>query len=155
MAQIDAGADVLCLADHATRDLCSPDSYRDFLAPIHRELAERIPCPLILHICGDTSDRIPYIRGTGLSGFHYDSKVSTREVRHLAGEKLALAGGISNYIIVLNGNEESIHNDITEKIECGVDIIGPECAVPLNSPYKNLKCIADEAKTFTRTAICS
>ena len=51
-----AGADALTLADHCTRDLCSPLAYRDFLAELHRELRQRIPVPLILHICCDTAD---------------------------------------------------------------------------------------------------
>ena len=65
-AQIAAGADAITLGDHCTRDLCSPDAYREFLAEIHQELHERICCPLILHICGDTSDRLDYIRQTGI-----------------------------------------------------------------------------------------
>lgn len=149
-AQIEAGADVLCLGDHATRDLCSPDSYRDFLKEMHQELAERIGCPLILHICGDTSDRIGYISETDIAAFHYDSKVPTCDVRKLAGERLGLAGGTSNYEIVLNGNEESIYKDVQEKGANGVDIIGPECAVPLNAPYRNLKMIADAARSVKR-----
>ena len=97
-AQIEAGADALCLADHATRDLCSPNAYREFLMGIHKELNERIPCPLILHICGDTSDRIGYIRETGIECFHFDSKVPVQKARQLAGGKLALIGGTSNFL---------------------------------------------------------
>ncbi len=42
-AQIDAGADCILLADHATRDLCSPRAYEQFLLPLHRRLAEEDP----------------------------------------------------------------------------------------------------------------
>ncbi|MFC1552434.1 uroporphyrinogen decarboxylase family protein [Candidatus Latescibacterota bacterium] len=147
-AQIDAGADAICLADHATRDLCSPDAYREFLFEIHRELSERIPCPVILHICGDTSDRIDYIRQTGLDCFHYDSKVSAREARELAGNNLALMGGTSNFDIIRKGTPETILEDVREKVENNIDIIGPECAVPLDAPYMNMKMLADEVKTY-------
>lgn len=142
-AQIDHGADALTLADHCTRDLCSPNTYRGFLVEIHQELHERIQCPLILHICGDTSDRLKYIRETGLPCFHFDSKVPTAEARKLAGEQLALMGGTGNIDIIRNGTQESIEGDITEKLQVGIDIIGPECAVPLDAPYKNLKRITD------------
>ena len=142
-AQVEHGADALTLADHCTRDLCSPDAYRDFLAEIHQELHERICCPLILHICGDTSDRLKYIRETELECFHFDSKVPAAEARRLAGEKLALMGGTSNIDVVRNGTPESIQEDIAEKLRVGVDIIGPECAVPLDAPYENLRTIAD------------
>jgi len=148
-AQVEAGADALCLADHATRDLCSPEAYRDFLMDAHRELHERIPCPLILHICGDTSDRIPYVTRTGLECFHFDSKVPADVARELAGEGLSLMGGTSNFSVVREGTPERIAADVAEKLRFNIDIIGPECAVPLDAPYRNLKLIADEVKRQT------
>ena len=148
-AQIDAGADALCLGDHATRDLCSPESYRDFLRDVHAELVGRIACPLILHICGDTSDRIGYIRETGVPCFHFDSKVSAKEARRLAGAKLSLMGGTSNFRVIREGTPETIAADVREKLECGIDIIGPECAVPLDAPYANMKMLAAEVKRLT------
>jgi [methyl-Co(III) methanol-specific corrinoid protein]:coenzyme M methyltransferase len=138
-AQIEAGADALTLADHATRDLCSPDAYRRFLLDVHRELSERLPCPLILHICGDTADRIESIRRTGVAGFHFDSKVPAARARELAGDTLALMGGTSNYSVVRDGTPEAIRADVSEKLACGIDILGPECAVPLDAPCANLK----------------
>ena len=146
MAQLEAGADTLCLADHATRDLCSPDAYRDFLLGTHRKFAERFPCPLVLHICGDTSDRIPYIRETGLSCFHFDSKVPTATARELAGERLALMGGTDNIAVIRNGDEESVRRDVEAKKRWGIEVIGPECAVPLDAPWANMKPLADAVK---------
>lgn len=143
-AQIQAGADALCLADHATRDLCSPDAYREFLKDIHAELAAELPVPLVLHICGDTADRIAHISETGLACFHFDSKVLACEARQLAGEHLALMGGTSNLEIIRKGTEESIRQDVREKIAAGIDVIGPECAVPLDAPYRNMQVLADE-----------
>ena len=143
-AQVEAGADALCLADHATRDLCSPDAYRDFLKETHAELVERIDCPLILHICGDTADRIRYIRDTGLACFHFDSKVPTAAARELAGDSLALMGGTSNFEIIRSGTPEKIAADVREKAACGIEIIGPECAVPLDAPFENMRLLVKE-----------
>lgn len=145
-AQIDAGADVICLGDHCTRDLCSPETYRDFLMEIHQELAERIKCPVILHICGDTSDRLGYIAETGIAAFHFDSKVDAKLARTLAGDKLSLMGGTSNFDIIRSGDPESIAHDVQEKFRCRIDIIGPECAVPLDAPLENLKALSREAR---------
>jgi [methyl-Co(III) methanol-specific corrinoid protein]:coenzyme M methyltransferase len=149
-AQIESGADALTLADHCTRDLCSPEAYRDFLGEIHRELHECIRCPLILHICGGTSDRLKYIRDTGIECFHFDSKVPCADARRLAGETLALMGGTSNINIVRNGTQEAITKDVEEKLRLGIDIIGPECAVPLDAPYKNLQTITEVTKKLSR-----
>lgn len=145
-AQVEAGADAVCLGDHATRDLCSPLAYRDFLLNIHRELVERIPCPLILHICGDTSDRIPYIRETGVACFHFDSKVASETARELAGERLALMGGRSNFAVIRQGMAEEIQRDVYEKLAPGIDILRPECAVPLDAPYRSLQRLAEAAR---------
>ena len=145
-AQIDSGADVITLADHCTRDLCSPETYRDFLKEIHQELKQRIHCPLVLHICGNTADRLPYIRETGLDCFHFDSKVGAVEARTLAGETLALMGGTSNVNIVRNGTPESIERDIAEKLQARIDVVGPECAVPLDAPHANLKTLVAAAR---------
>ena len=66
--------------------------------PLHRRLAGEIKAPVILHICGNTSDRIGMIAETGLACFHWDTKTGTAaEARRLAGSRLALMGGVSNY----------------------------------------------------------
>ena len=143
-AQIDAGADAVTLGDHCTRDLCSPAAYEEFLQDVHAELHERIGCPLILHICGDTSDRIGFIRKTGIECFHFDSKVPTAVARELAGDELSLMGGTSNFDIVRSPAPGAIARDVAEKLSLNIDIIGPECAVPLDAPWRHLKQIADE-----------
>jgi len=144
-AQIEAGADAISLPDHATRELCSPEAYRDFLADLHRELVERIPAPIILHICGDTADRIAFIRETGVACLHFDSRVPTRLARELAGDRLRLMGGTSNFSVIREGTPEVIAADVAEKLACRIEILGPECAVPLDAPWRNLKTFVAEA----------
>ena len=141
-AQLDAGADCLLVADHATRDLCSPQAYEQFLVPLHTRLAQEIDAPLILHICGNTSDRIGHIAGTGLDCFHWDTKTgSAQSVRNLAGDKMALMGGISN-ITLLQGSADDVAEQAAAARSGGIDIIGPECAIPLATPLENLKAVA-------------
>ncbi len=143
-AQIDAGADCILLADHATRDLCSPRAYEEFLVPVHRRMAEAIPVPVILHICGNTQDRIGLVAQTGLACFHWDTKTGRPEfARQLAGERLALMGGISNYKL-LRGTADEIAADAEAASRAGIDVVGPECAIPLATPLANLKAIAGE-----------
>lgn len=136
-AQIDAGADNMLVADHATRDLCSPEAYRDFVMPIHKELAAKMKVPTTLHICGYTLDRIKYINETGLNAFHYDSKNDDDEMRKAA-SKVALLGGTNNTQLLRSGTEEDIVKDIEKKLKAGIDVIGPECAIPLDTPLKNM-----------------
>jgi [methyl-Co(III) methanol-specific corrinoid protein]:coenzyme M methyltransferase len=141
-AQIDAGADCILLADHATRDLCSPAAYRDFLLPLHRQLAAEIKAPVVLHICGHTADRISMIAQTGLSCFHWDTKTGqSGEVRAVAGPRLALMGGVSN-LTLLRGTREEVVEQVEAAVIGDIDVVGPECAIPLLTPLENLKAIA-------------
>jgi len=147
-AQVKAGADVITLADHATRDLCSPESYRDFLIPIHSYLAQSIPVPAILHICGNTSDRIEYICQTGINCFHFESKVDACQAVSLAKGRVVLIGNINNPSTLLFGSCDDVAREVDYAAGCGVDMIGPECAVPLRTPLKNLKMVAHAAKRY-------
>ncbi len=141
-AQLDAGADCLLLADHATRDLCSPRAYETFLLDLHAQLVEAIPAPLILHICGNTVDRIGMIARTGVACFHWDTKTGAPEaVRKLAGDRMALMGGISN-MRLLQGTPDEVAAMARAAVDGGIDVIGPECAIPLATPLANLQAIA-------------
>jgi len=150
-AQVEAGVDCILLGDHATRDLCSPKAYEEFLLPLHSRLAEAIPAPVVLHICGNTSDRIGMIAQTGLECFHWDTKTGTPgEVRELAGDRLSLMGGIDN-MKLLQGTPEEIAADAVAAARSGTDIVGPECAIPLATPLANLRAIAAVGRNASGT----
>ena len=147
-AQVDAGADVITVADHATRDLCSPQSYRDFLIPIHTMLAQEIKAPIMLHICGDTLDRIEYICQTKVASFHFESKVDACKASLINNNRIKLIGNINNPSTLLFKKPEDVKKEVERAINCGIDIIGPECAVPLRTPLDNLKEISAAVKNF-------
>jgi len=149
-AQLEVGADALCLGDHATGDLVSAEAYHRFLLPIHQELAERIGGPVVLHICGDTSDRLSDIARTGFAGFHYDTKVPAREARELAGDGLALMGGVNDPLTLAAGDVDGVRREVREALAAGIDIIGPECAVPLDAPVRGLKAIREAVDDWFR-----
>ena len=144
-AQIEAGADCLTLADHLTGDLCSAATYRDFLLPAHQELHERIPCPILLHICGHTLDRLDYICQTGFEAFHFDSKNDARKTVEVAAGRVVLIGNVNNPETLLRSREDRVVEEVRYALDAGVEIIGPECAVPLNTEYRCLRLIAEAA----------
>ncbi|MBM4078868.1 MAG: MtaA/CmuA family methyltransferase [Planctomycetes bacterium] len=150
LAQIQAGADALTLGDHATGDLCSPLAYRDFLMAIHKELVARIPCPLILHICGDTVDRMRYIAETRVDCFHFDTRVAPAKARGLAQRDLSLMGGVNNPQTLLKGTPDDVRREVLAALDAGIDILGPECAVPLTTPKRNLAAIAQAVRDHSR-----
>ena len=140
-AQIDAGADALTLPDHATGDLVSGEYYRRYLFKIHRELVERLPVPLILHICGRTVDRLDDIAQTGMAAFHFESKNDPKEAMAIAAGRIAMVGNINNPEILLRGGAREVGEAVCAGLDSGVHLVAPECAIPLDTPVENLKAI--------------
>lgn len=147
MAQIEAGADVITIGDHLTGDLCRAETYRDFLLPVHQELARRIPAPVVLHICGYTLDRLDYIAQSGFAAFHFDSKNDAHKAAAIAGDRITLIGNVNNPTTLLGGDERRIVAEVVSDLQAGVPIIGPECAVPLNMESRWLKRIVEAARS--------
>ena len=138
IAQMEAGADALTLPDHATGDLVSGEYYERFLKDLHIEFVERIPVPLILHICGRTIDRMGYIAETGMAAFHFDSKNEPRESMDVVKERISLVGNINNPETLFARGPETVRDEVVANLEAGVQLIGPECAIPLQTAIENL-----------------
>ena len=145
-AQLKAGADVVVLADHATGDLVSPKTYEKFLLPVHRELVQRIGGPLILHICGNCADRLRMFVEAGFDGYHFEWQVDAKEAVRVVNREMSLVGNINNPTTLLRGTPEDVRQQVRYSVAAGVDIIAPECAVPLQTPLRNLRAIVEAAQ---------
>jgi [methyl-Co(III) methanol-specific corrinoid protein]:coenzyme M methyltransferase len=150
IAQIEAGADALTLPDHASGDLVAPGYYLRYLRDLHHEFAERIPAPLILHICGRTLDRMEYIAQTGLAAFHFDSKNDPAQSMAVVRGRLALVGSVNNPEILLRRGPAEVWQAVYKDLEAGIPLIAPECAVPLDTPVENLKQIPKAVAQWQR-----
>ncbi|MBM31763.1 MAG: methyltransferase [Chloroflexi bacterium] len=148
-AQIDAGADVLVVPDHATGDLVSGEYYKRFLLEIHQELVETLPVPLILHICGKTVDRMPYIAQSGMAAFHFDSKNDPQEAMNAVDGKINLVGNINNPETLYSKGVNDVKEEVFKALDAGVQLIAPECAIPLKTKIENLLAIPQAVEEWT------
>jgi len=148
--QFACGADVVTIADHATGDLVGPNAYRDLLLPVHREITARIEGPAILHICGKTLDRMEYIADSGFVNFHFDSKVDPLAAMEAVKGKISLSGNINNVETLLYGNPKVIEEDVKRIMAAGVQVIAPECAVPLRVSNTNLQAIVTSVSKLAK-----
>ncbi|MEE8434289.1 MAG: uroporphyrinogen decarboxylase family protein [bacterium] len=137
-AQIAAGADTLCFPDHATGDLVSSEYYKWFLQDIHIEMAERLTVPLILHICGDTLDRMGHIAATGMASFHFDSKNDPQKAMQAVAGGITLVGNINNPETLYTRGPEQVREEVNRCLDAAVQMIAPECAIPLATKLENL-----------------
>jgi len=149
-AQLEAGADAIVWADHATGDLVRNTMYRDFLLPMHQQLVPQVPAPVILHCCGPTLDRIQYFREAGFAAFHFESQVKPDKAVAEAAGKIKLAGNINNPVTLFQRGPDEVRMEAQRAIDAGVDIIAPECAVPLQTTLENLREIVQTCEDNRR-----
>ncbi|MEM7129726.1 MAG: uroporphyrinogen decarboxylase family protein [Chloroflexota bacterium] len=142
-AQIEAGADAIVWADHATGDLVRNTMYRDFLLPHHKELVPQVQAPVILHCCGKTLDRVEYFNEAGFACYHFESANPPDEMVTKTDGKMKLTGNVNNPITLYARGPEEARAEAQAAIDAGVDIIAPECAVPLQAPVENLRAIVE------------
>ena len=147
-AQVQAGADIICLADHATGGMVSPIAYRDFLLPVHQEIVAEVGCPIVLHCCGNTTDRLEYFSQAGFDCYHFESQVKLKDALEAVSGSMTLMGNINNPQLLLSGTPDQVAQACMQVIQSGVHILSPECAVPLSTPLENLKKLVDVAEQF-------
>ncbi|MDP6350037.1 MAG: uroporphyrinogen decarboxylase family protein [Chloroflexota bacterium] len=141
-AQIAAGADIVTLADHSTGDLVRGETYRDFLLPVHREIVPQIEAPVVLHCCGATLDRIEHFKEAGFAAFHFANENDPRAAKLAVGD-FPLVGNVSNVKALMNGTPADVKGEVEELYAAGIDVISPECAVPMQAPEENLRAIVE------------
>ena len=144
-AQFEAGADIVVLADHATGDLVGPYHYEELLLPVHQEITNQIEGPLILHVCGDCSDRLELFAASGVDAYHFEWQVDAKMAVDKVGHLISLVGNINNPKTLYQGTPDDVYRQVRYSIAAGVNIIGPECAIPLATPIENLKAIVAAA----------
>ena len=147
-AQIAAGTDALTFPDHATGDLVSGEYYRRFLLEIHQEMVERLNVPLILHICGNTLDRMDYIAQTGMAAFHFDSKNDPQAAMDTVSGRIGLVGNINNPETLYARGPDEVRQEVFRCLDAGVGMVAPECAVPLATKLENLMEIPRAVKAW-------
>jgi MtaA/CmuA family methyltransferase len=145
-AQMQAGADIICLADHATGGMVSPTMYRDLLLPLHQEIVRQTGCPIVLHCCGNTTDRLHYFAKTGIDCYHFESQVEIHDAVAAAAGRMTLIGNINNPEILLRGTPMDVAAACRRAVDGGVQILSPECAVPLSTPLPNLRMLVEVAE---------
>ena len=147
-AQIDAGADALTFPDHATGDLVSGEYYKRFLLELHQEMVEVLEVPLILHICGNTLDRMDYIAQNNMAAFHFDSMNDPQKAMDIVDGRIALIGNINNPVTLYSKGPEDVRAEVYRCMDAGVNMIAPECAIPLATKLENLLEIPSAVKSW-------
>jgi MtaA/CmuA family methyltransferase len=141
-AQFEEGIDALAIGEGgAGANMLSPEMYAEVLLEVHKKLVRAIQGPTIMHICGDITPRLKYLRQVGLRCFNFDWAVDPKLMKQAAGGSFAIMGNI-NTTDLLTGSPEVIEAQAFANLEAGVDIISPGCAISPLCPSRNLGAMA-------------
>jgi len=150
-AQINAGADAIIVGEAGcSGGLISPNTYRDFILPYHRELCAAIAVPTIMHICGKSTRHTPHIAQTGASAYNFDEGVDVNIARQNLQGKVAVTGYVPTVTVLLDGTPDDVYQSAWECLANGVDILTPGCAMAPHTPLVNIAAMTRAAHDWAR-----
>jgi [methyl-Co(III) methanol-specific corrinoid protein]:coenzyme M methyltransferase len=91
-----------------------------------------------------------YIAQTGMAAFHYDSKNEPQESVDIMKNRISLVGNINNPETLFSKGPEEVRQEVIKNLDAGVHMVGPECAIPLQTAIENLKEIPLTVREWSR-----
>ncbi len=145
--------DCLSIADPtASGDLINPKQMAKFAVPPLKKMsdwAKSKNAHTILHICGNTGDRIEQFLDTGCSAIFFDQKVDIAKAREALGGKMCFGGNVAPVHVLLNKSAAEVEAACKEVIgiagKDGGFVLVPGCDIPPTIPYENIRAFHDTA----------
>ncbi|GBD99098.1 uroporphyrinogen decarboxylase [bacterium BMS3Abin07] len=143
----DGTLQVISLADPtASGDLISKKQFERFAVPPLRKFtgwARAKNVHTLLHICGNTTDRLGLFPDTGASCISLDHKTDIVKARELLYGKMCFAGNVDPVAVMLQGGVGDVESACRKVIEAagtdGAFVLMPGCDIPPTVPYENIQ----------------
>jgi uroporphyrinogen decarboxylase len=152
----DGTIDVISLADPtASGDLISKKQFKDFAVPYLKKFtdwAKGQNVHTLVHICGNTTDRVELMPDTGASCISLDHKTDMIRAKEELHGKMCFAGNVDPVAIMLQGTPEQVESTCKSVIEkVGTDggfVLMPGCDIPPTVPYENIQKFMQTAREW-------
>ncbi len=143
----DKTLEVISLADPtASGDLISRKQFEKFAVPYLKKFTDWAKVqgrPYLVHICGNTTDRLDLFPLTGASCISLDHKTDIAKAKETLHGKMCFGGNVDPVKIMLNGTVQDVENACKEIIKAaGTDggfVLMPGCDIPPTVPYENIQ----------------
>jgi [methyl-Co(III) methanol-specific corrinoid protein]:coenzyme M methyltransferase len=145
-ALIDAGADVICVADPtASPELLSPRDFAFFIKPKLKEVANMVRSKgalSVLHICGNVARIVKDMAETGFDGLSVEEKIDLAKARELIGSpRPALIGNVAAAKSMFTGKPEDVIQEAKRSLAAGVNILAPGCGMAPRTKLENVRAL--------------
>ncbi len=150
----DGTLEVISLADPtASGDLISKRQFKQFAVPALKRFtdwARSKGVHTLLHICGNTTDRLELFPDTGASCISLDHKTDIAKAKETLHGKMCFAGNVDPVAVMLQGSVDEVEKTCKEIIEkAGTDggfVLMPGCDIPPDVPYENIQKFIETAR---------
>ncbi len=152
----DGTLEVISLADPtASGDLISKTQFERFALPYLKKFtdwARSKNVHTLVHICGNTTDRLDLFPFTGASCISLDHKTDIKKAKEILHGRMCFAGNVDPVKIMLQGTVEDVERTCKEIIEiAGTDggfVLMPGCDIPPTVPYENIQRFIETARNW-------
>ncbi|RZN45216.1 MtaA/CmuA family methyltransferase [archaeon] len=139
------GADVITLIDpSATTELIGPEMFASLAGPQLHAVIDSLDVPVVLHICGDTTEILDDMQRIGAKGISIDHLVDMAVAREKV-RSAALVGNINPIDTLLFGDARRVVDEARSCIEKGADILAPGCGISPKTPLDNIRAYTSYA----------
>jgi len=153
-AVAQAGADIIYIGDPASSgDAISRKMWLKYGFTYTKRLVKALKSnriKILLHICGDTSDRLDTFVETGIDAMSLDEKVDLSYARKVMGDDICLFGNVSPTKTLFLGTPLDVEKEAKTCIEKGRGkkgnfVLCSGCLVPAEVPAENIKAMVNAA----------
>jgi uroporphyrinogen decarboxylase len=145
---------MISLADPtASADLISRKQFENFALPYLQKFtswARSKDVKVLVHICGNTSDRLDLFPKMGADCISIDHKVDIVKARSELSGKMCFAGNVNPVAVLNNGTPSEVEEASGRCIETagleGGFILMPGCDIPPTVPIKNVETFVNIAR---------
>lgn len=139
----------------ASGSLISKEDYAKYSKPAQKECTAKVNMSgkySLLHICGDTSDRLEHVIDVNASIFSMDYQVDLKNAHEQIGTKQAILGNVKPAHTLFSGTPKAV---IEESKQCIRDagvigfILGAGCDIAPGTPLENVEVWNDVVKMNT------
>jgi uroporphyrinogen decarboxylase len=123
----------------ASCSLISPQIYKDFIKPYHKDLCEHFrskKVPISLHICGSIDPIMEDVIETGIRFISLDAPSSLEKLVGLSNGKVTIMGNVATTLFA-KGSPDEMEQAIDRCIETAAEgsgyILSSGCEIPINS----------------------
>lgn len=147
---------MICLADPtASGDLISRKQFENFALPYLQKVtswAKIKGVKVLVHICGDTSDRLDLFPKMGADCISLDHKVDIARAKSELLGKICFAGNVNPVSVLNNGTPSEVEEMTRRCIETagleGGFVLMPGCDIPPTVPIKNVETFVNIAREW-------